>query len=218
MNWVMFGHSHFFGDIFDLIQDAGGKLSKIVTNAPALQVSGRPVIDDRLARLPYPVKVVQLDQWTPGLEERYVIGFTGQKMKPLVGDLRTKFDLKFQDLIHSKAICQYGFRVSEGTLVDAGAIVGSWATIGRHVILNRGSNVGHDCVIGDYSFLAPGATLCGHVRLEEGAYIGANATVIQDVKIGAGSVVAAGAVVTHDVQPGIMVAGIPAVFKKKVGS
>ena len=217
MNWVMFGHSHFFGDIFDLIQDNNGTLSKVVLNAGELQTPGRPTMKERLNRLPLPVEIVHLDDWKAGYDERYVIGFTGKKMEPLVTDLKSRFKIWFFDaLIHSRAIIQCGVTVSGGTMVDAGAIIGSWAKIGKHVILNRGSNVGHDCEIGDYSFVAPGATLCGHVKLGEGAYIGANATVIQDIKIGAGSVVAAGAVVTHDVPDGVMVAGVPAMYKKKV--
>lgn len=217
MNWVMFGHSHFFGDIFDLINDYEDKLFQVVLNMGELQTPGRPTLEERIRRLPYPVEVINLDKWKPGPDQKYVIGFTGKKMEPLVTDLKSRFRIPFFDaLMHSKAIFQCGVVLSEGTLVDAGAIVGSWAKVGRHAILNRGSNVGHDCEIGDYSFLAPGATLCGHVKLCEGAYIGANATVIPDITIGAGSVVAAGAVVTHDVPPGIMVAGIPAVYKKKV--
>lgn len=217
MNWVMFGHSHFFGDIFDLIQDSGGKLSKVVLNMGEMQTPGRPALKERLGRLPYKVDLLRLAEWTPEAQEKYVIGFTGKKMEPLVTDLKSRLGISFFDaLIHSKAIIQCAVTASEGTIVDAGAIIGPWATIGRHVILNRGSNVGHDCVIGDYSFLAPGATLCGHVRLGEGAYIGANATIIQDMNIGAGSIVAAGAVVTENIPPGVMVAGVPAVFKKKV--
>lgn len=216
MSWVMFGHSHLFGDIFDLIDNADGKLSKIVMNVPEAPIPGRPTLAERLGRLPYPVEIVQLQDWKPGLGEHYVIGFTGIKMKPLADDLRTRFDLRFRDLIHSKSILQYGARVSEGTLVDAGAIMGSWSQAGRHVILNRGSNVGHDCEIGNYSFLAPGATLCGHVRLEEGVFIGANAVVIPDITVGMGSVVAAGAAVTHNIPPFAMVAGVPAVYVKKV--
>lgn len=49
-------------------------------------------------------------------------------------------------------------------------------------------------------------------------WIGANATILPGVTIGEGSVVAAGSVVTKDVPPHSMVAGVPAMVKKEIGS
>lgn len=47
-------------------------------------------------------------------------------------------------------------------------------------------------------------------------WIGANSTILPGVSIGDYCVVAAGSVVTKDVPSGTMVAGVPAVFKKKL--
>lgn len=47
-------------------------------------------------------------------------------------------------------------------------------------------------------------------------WVGANATVLPGVTIGDMSVVAAGAIVTKDIPPGVLVAGNPAVIKKKL--
>ena len=47
-------------------------------------------------------------------------------------------------------------------------------------------------------------------------WVGANATILPGVKIGNFSIVAAGAVVTKDVPSGVLVAGNPAVIKKKL--
>lgn len=216
MTFTMFGFSHFFGDIVDLIHDMDGRLSRVVVNVPEVKVSGRPTLEDRLGRLPYRVDVIPLSEFNPVFVDSYVMGFSGRKMVPLLDDLKARFGIKFDPLIHSKSMGQMGSSIDEGTMVDAGAIVGPWAKVGRHVILNRGSNVGHDCQIGDYCFIAPSAVLCGHVVLGENVFVGANATVLQDVKIGENTIVAAGAVVTRDIPSNVMVAGVPAVVKKSL--
>jgi len=208
----MFGHSHLFGDIFDLIMDSGGRLSKVVLNMPPEPPSSRRLaLADRLGRLPYPVETVDLGHWKPNPEESYVIGFSRKQMKPLLDQLASRFGIdSFGTLVHSRATIQHGAVVSESAMIDANAVVGPWARIGRHVFVNRGASVGHDCDVGDFSFLAPSSTLCGYVRLCEDVMIGAGATILPDIAIGAGAQVAAGTVVTKDVPPGTAVAGVPA--------
>lgn len=212
----MFGFSHFFGDLVDLIDDRKDRLFRIVLNVPEIPVPGRPTLKERLAKVPSAVEVLDLQDFKPIHGDLYVMGFSGKRMVPLRNDLKSRFGIKFDPLVHSKSIRQLGSKVGEGTIVDAGAIMGPWAQAGDHVVLNRGSNVGHDCHIGDYCFIAPSAVLCGHVVLGENVFVGANATILQDVKIGENAVVAAGAVVTKDVPPNVMVAGVPAVVKKNL--
>lgn len=54
------------------------------------------------------------------------------------------------------------------------------------------------------------------VTIGRDCWIGANAVILPGVTIGDGSVVAAGAIVTKDVPSGVLVAGNPAVIKKKL--
>jgi len=54
------------------------------------------------------------------------------------------------------------------------------------------------------------------VVIGDNVWVGANATILPGVTIGCMSVVAAGAVVTKDVPSGVLVAGNPAVIKKKL--
>lgn len=217
---VMFGHSNFFGDLFDILHASGLRLDRVVLNeAERPPIPGRPTLETRLGRLPYEVGVVNLADFRPGGfmggAPKYVIGFSGAKMKPLLLDLR-KWGLHFEPLVHPSALVQYGAELLEGAVLDARAIVGPWARIGKHGILNRGASVGHDAVVGAFSFVGPGAVLAGHVRLGEDVFVGAGVTVLPDVTIGDGAVVAAGAVVTRDVPPKVMVAGVPAVAKKSL--
>jgi len=214
-NVVMFGHSHFLGDLFDIILASGHKLSKVVLNCEEKLVPGRLSLELRLARLPDPVETLNIDRFQPKRDrsELYVIGFSGKKMEPLLTELR-KYGLEYETLIHPSSHIQYGAHLGEGVVLDARSIVGPWAELGRHVILNRGASVGHDAVVGDYSFIGPGAVLAGHVRLGQDVFVGAGAVVIPDITVGDGTVIAAGAVVTKNVGPRIMVAGVPAEAKK----
>ena len=54
------------------------------------------------------------------------------------------------------------------------------------------------------------------VIIGDNVWVGANATILPGVTIGEMSVVAAGAVVTKDVPSGVLVAGNPAVVKKRL--
>ncbi len=53
------------------------------------------------------------------------------------------------------------------------------------------------------------------IMIGNNVWIGLNSTILKGVSIGDGSVVAAGSVVTRDVPPKTLVAGVPAVVKKR---
>jgi len=212
----MFGFSHFFGDIYDIIISRGEIVTRIVVNVPEKVVPGRPRMEEYIKRLAHHIDVVPIEEFKRGPAEKYVIGFTRKAMEPLVDRLKTEHGISFHTLIHDKAIVQCGALYREGVVLDAGVIIGPWSRVGKHVVMSRGSSIGHDAVVGDYAFLGAGAVLCGHVRLGENVLVGANATVIPDVTVGDDVVIAAGAVVTKDVPSGTMVAGVPAQVKKLI--
>lgn len=54
------------------------------------------------------------------------------------------------------------------------------------------------------------------ITVEHDCWVGAGATILSGTTIGRGSVVAAGAVVSEDVPPDSLVAGVPAVVKRKL--
>lgn len=54
------------------------------------------------------------------------------------------------------------------------------------------------------------------ITISDDVWIGANAVILPGVTIGRHSVIAAGAVVTKDVLPNSLVAGVPAVIKKRI--
>ena len=87
-------------------------------------------------------------------------------------------------------------------------IIGNDSRIGLH------STIIGPVTIGNHVHLSQGITT-KQVTIEDDVWIGANAVILPGVNIGRHAVVAAGAVVTKDVSPGTLVAGVPAILKKR---
>jgi sugar O-acyltransferase (sialic acid O-acetyltransferase NeuD family) len=221
--FVMFGQSPRFGDYLDIIHACGGYLRKVFVNVPDPTPAGGRRFDDRLRDAnhvlealgqEHQIEVQPIEDFRPSAAERYVIGFRGLHVRSLRDTLRGAFAITFDGLIHpSSTISPFGRR-GEGIIISAGVIVASGVTLGEFCMANRGCTIGHDATIGPYTNIGPGANVASGVVVGEGAVIGIGATVIENIRIGDGAFVAAGAVVTRDVEPGAMVAGTPATFKK----
>jgi len=122
---------------------------------------------------------------------------------------------KFINLVHPSTIILPKSTLGEGTTVSSGVLIASNTIIGRHVFLNRGVRVGHHTKIGDYVTIQPGANIAGLVEVGDATYIGMGSIVLDRLKIGRGVTIAAGAVVIKDVPDHVLVAGNPAVIKKR---
>jgi sugar O-acyltransferase (sialic acid O-acetyltransferase NeuD family) len=214
-SFAMFGYSHLFGDIVDIVDSIDGRIDRVFLNVPEIPKSGRPTLEERAKRLDWPFTVSDLMLFKPREGEGYVLGFSRRQAAPLIQTLRDRYGIAdAPPVVHLTAIRQKGSEVGCWSIVNAGAIIGSWTRIGKHVIVNRGANIAHDCEIGDHCFIAPSATLCSHVRLLDDVFVGAGAVILPDMTVGESATVAAGAVVLEDVPARTMVAGVPAVIKK----
>lgn len=105
-----------------------------------------------------------------------------------------------------------GLNIMSFSTLNAGSIIGNGSLINSHVSIH------HDCKIGKFVELSPGCRILGNSKIGDFTTIGSNATILPKVTIGSNVIVAAGAVVTRDVPDNCMVAGIPAVIKKKIVS
>lgn len=121
----------------------------------------------------------------------------------------------FVTLIHPSSVVLPPTELGEGTVASTGVLIGSHSRIGRHVFLNRGARVGHHTCIGDFVTIQPGANIAGANEIGDETYIGMGAIIVERLKIGRGVTVAAGAVVKADVPDHVLVAGSPAVIKKR---
>jgi len=118
--------------------------------------------------------------------------------------------LKFQSVIHGKALVSTFSSLGEGSMVIAGAIINIDTFIGDHVIINTGATVDHDCLIQNFVHIAPGVHIGGEVQVGEGTLVGIGSAVKPGVKIGSWSIIGAGAVVTNDIPDRVIAVGIPA--------
>lgn len=90
--------------------------------------------------------------------------------------------------------------------------------------------IGNNCDIGpEVKFITGSHEIGSEIRragkgttksifIGNGCWIGAGVTILGGVKVGSGSIIAAGALVNKDVNQSVLVAGVPAVLKKKLNS
>ena len=118
-------------------------------------------------------------------------------------------------LIHPSAIVSQYANVGVGTVVFAQSVINPFARVGNACIINTAAVVEHDCILQDGVHISPGVLMGGNVRIGETSWLCIGSRISNDVEIGSRVVVAAGSVVLHSTPNDVMVAGIPAVIRKK---
>lgn len=204
-----FGYCDLFNDI-DVIADH--KITKLVLN---VEPKSRVSYTERISRTGRDIKVITLDDFAPESQELYIMGFHGIKSQQLINHLKASHNISFYSLISSDSTV-WSSSIGEGVFLSSTVTTATYSKIGNFVKINRGVTIGHDTIIEDYAVIQPGVNIAGNVKIKKGALIGMGANIIEDITIGENSVVAAGAVVINDVPPNVMVAGVPAIMKKRL--
>lgn len=113
------------------------------------------------------------------------------------------------------------------TRLEEGAAIGNFVEVKKSRV-GRGSKSMHltylgDATIGEQTNIGAGTITCNfdgknkhETIIEDNVKIGSDTLLVAPVTVGSGSVTAAGSVVTRDVPPDSLVAGVPAVVKKKL--
>lgn len=91
------------------------------------------------------------------------------------------------------------------------------------VVARESVTIGKDCAIAwrvtitdsDFHQMVGGGAPTAPVQIGDKVWIGAHVTILKGVTIGDGAVIAAGSVVTRDVAPRSLVAGVPALQKRR---
>ena len=120
--------------------------------------------------------------------------------------IREKVEIGERAIIMMGAVINIGSVIGEGTMIDMNAVVGARTLVGKNCHIGAGAVLA--------GVLEPPSA--DPVVIEDEVLVGANAVVLEGCRVGKGSVVAAGAVVVQNVEAGVVVAGQPARFIKKV--
>ncbi len=111
--------------------------------------------------------------------------------------------------------------------LEQGSAVGNFVEVKKSRV-GRGSKAMHltylgDATIGEQTNIGAGTITCNYdgkqkhqTIVEDNVKIGSDTMLVAPVTVGSGSVTGAGSVVTRDVPPDTLVAGVPAVVKKKL--
>jgi len=151
-----------------------------------------------------------IHEWSSIQHDAVIVAIGHNRMRKERFDELAKEGARFATAKHPATVVAPDVRIGAGTMLCAGAIVGTQATIGADTIINTSASVDHHCRIGDHVHVAPGVRLGGEVTIETGAFVGIGAIVLPGVTVGAWAIVGAGAVVIDDVPAGATVVGVPA--------
>lgn len=139
-----------------------------------------------------------------------------------------RIGLKFAKVEVAKDACVCGrgwiygrgrLHIGNNTWLSPGVIV--------HTHLNAPIDIGSNCDIGPGVEFITGGHVVGtssrragegfakSIIVNDGCWIGAGAKILGGVTIGSGAVIAAGSLVIRNVPPNVLVAGVPAIVKKR---
>ena len=123
--------------------------------------------------------------------------------------------IKIATIIHPNASVSKYATIDRGTVICANTAIGPFAVLGKANVVSIGGIVAHDCQFDDGVRISPNAVVAGTCIIGKNTWICIGANISNDIKIGINSVVGAGAVVLKDVPDSVLVAGIPAIIKKR---
>lgn len=129
----------------------------------------------------------------------------------------TNAGFKTPVLVHPFSFISKTSTLGEGTVVMAGVVINSNTSIGKGCIINTSSSIDHDSVINDGVHISPGVHIGGAVTIEKYTWVCIGSTIINNINIRSNVVVAAGSVVKNSIPDNVLVAGVPAIIKKKLG-
>lgn len=100
--------------------------------------------------------------------------------------------IELVSVVHPKAWISPAASVGIGSVVMAGAVLGTVSEVGKGVIINANATVDHDVQMGDLSHIGVGVQLAGGVKIGARAWLQAGACCGYNVQIAEGELVLPG--------------------------
>jgi sugar O-acyltransferase (sialic acid O-acetyltransferase NeuD family) len=119
-------------------------------------------------------------------------------------------DLPFATAIHPSAQLARGSVIGDGSVIMAGAAVGSDSRLGEHAVMYPLTSLDHDSRAGACTSFAPKAVTGGGVSIGDYTAIAIGATLAHSVAIGEHCVIGAGATVLGNIPSHSVAYGTPA--------
>ena len=151
-------------------------------------------------------KSINLEQQNDGKTD-FIVAVGNNEIRKRIAE---QHNLNWITLIHPSAQIGTSVKIGVGTVVMAGAVINSCATIGDHCIVNTCAVVEHDNRINSYVHISPNAALGGTVSVGEGTHIGIGASVKNNIEICKNCTIGAGAVVVNNIVKESVYIEIPA--------
>lgn len=137
----------------------------------------------------------------------FVIAIGDNTVRKMIAE---KYDVNWVSLAHPSAQIGMNVKIGLGTVIMAGSLINSCATVGHHCIINTSAVVEHDNILEDYVHISPNAALGGTVHIGKGTHIGIGAIVKNNIEVCENCIIGAGAVVVKNITENSTYVGIPA--------
>ncbi len=118
--------------------------------------------------------------------------------------------------VHPSSHVEKSALLEPGSIVLVDCTIDMHAHVGENVLLSSRCFVSHHVKIGPHSFCGPAVNLAGRAEVGECCFLGIGTTCVDGVRLGTNVQTAAGSVVIKDAPDHVLIAGVPAVVKKKL--
>jgi sugar O-acyltransferase (sialic acid O-acetyltransferase NeuD family) len=200
------GHAKEIIDVLDNFDQVSYAFFDNINKDIENQLFGKIVIKDFLTAKSYLEK-----------NNTFILAVGGPKNRYLLYNcFKTEYNaIPFSVISKTATVSKYT-KLGLGLNIMSFAFISNSVTIGNGCLINAYAKIHHNTTIGEFTEISPNATVLGNCSIGNYSFIGASATILPKITIGDNVIVAAGSVVTKNVPNNCMVAGIPAVVKKKL--
>lgn len=146
----------------------------------------------------------------------YAVGYRNFTIRESLFEQLRAQGVPFYSVIHPTAFVHSTARVGEGVHLFPATVVDMEVTLERNIVLNTGCIIAHHTAVAPHCYFGPGVRVAGITEIGKCCFVGIGSSIVEKISIGEGCVIAAGAVVTESTQPNSLMAGVPAICKKKL--